>query len=304
MIASQSAAIVRSEFEFDLRSGPTTHRLIIGDARKVSPKAIGPVHLVLTSPPYWAIKDYGQRSQIGFGQNLNEYIASLCLVWRNCYEALVPGGRLVVNIGDQYLRGGATSTYQIIPLHAFVVNAIMDDAKMQFTYLGSIIWRKVSTTQTTGGASVMGSYPYPRNVYPCFENEYIAIFRKPGTPDRPPSWAKEASRLTKDEWREYTRGIWSFPGARHDENPAAFPEELPTRGIRMFSFPGETVLDPFVGSGTTMRAAAKEGRNSIGIELGFESASGRDFSQVIEERVVDVERRPFAGMPVFTKKRA
>jgi site-specific DNA-methyltransferase (adenine-specific) len=256
--------------------------------------------LVVTSPPYWSIVDYGAGGQIGFGQSLQEYVSSLEDVWRTCHAVLRDGCRFVVNIGDQYLRAKRGSPYQIVPLHALIVNSIQHLSGCRFLYLGSIVWRKVSTMQTTGGASVMGSYPYPRAVYPCFENEFIAIFRKEGKAPPPSTDSREAARMSIEEWRDLTQGVWTFPGARQAENPAAFPEALPERLIRMFTFPGETVLDPFVGAGTTMRAAASLGRNSVGVDLGFQTASGRSFEEVVRERVLSVEiSAPYAGKPSF-----
>lgn len=279
---------------------PTTHRLIVGDARRVTPSEIGRVDLVVTSPPYWTIVDYGAEGQIGFGQTLQEYVSSLEGVWSTCFAVLRDGCRFVVNIGDQYLRARRGSPYQIVPLHALVVNSIQHLSGCRFLYLGSIVWRKVSTTHTTGGASVMGSYPYPRAVYPCFENEFIAIFRKEGKAPAPAASAREAARMSIEEWRDLTQGVWSFPGARLEENPAAFPEALPERLIRMFTFPGETVLDPFVGAGTTMGAAASLGRNSVGIDLGFRTTTGRPFEEVVRDRVLGAEASaPYVGKPSF-----
>lgn len=279
----------------------TEHRLITADARRVSPRSIGPVHLVVTSPPYWTILDYGNPGQIGFGQSLSAYVRALEAVWKRAVESLIPGGRLVVNIGDQYLRASAGTPYHIVPLHAIVVNSIQKLERADLSYLGSVVWRKVSTTRTSGGASVMGSYPYPRSVYPCFENEFVAIFRKPGEAPRPSREIRDLAEMDIDEWRDLTQGVWTFPGARSDENPAPFPEALPERLIRMFTFPGETVFDPFVGSGTTMRAAAALGRNSVGIELGFRTSSGRPWVDVVRERVLSaVPRADYVGAPTFS----
>jgi len=190
-----------------------------------------------------------------------------------------------VNIGDQYVRAAKGTPYQIIPLHALAVNSVLNARHANFLYLGSIVWRKISTTRPSGGASVMGSYPYPRAVYPCFENEYIAIFRKDGTAPRPDPRIKEMARMDLSEWRDLTQGVWTQMGARMEENPAEFPDEIPSRLLRMFTFPGETVLDPFVGSGTTMRAAASLGRNSVGVEIGFRTRSGQSFEDVIRAKV-------------------
>ena len=280
---------------------PTTHRLIVSDARAVRPHEVGSVELVVTSPPYWTIVDYRSKRQIGFGQTLTDYVRSLQRVWRLCYSVLRDGCRMAVNIGDQYLRATPGTPYHIIPLHALVVNSIQNAPDADFLYLGSIVWRKISTTRPSGGATVMGSYPYPRSVYPCFENEFIAIFRKPGDAPKPDGSARELARMDLAMWRDLTQGVWSFPGAKAEENPAPFPEALPARIIRMFTFPGETVLDPFVGSGTTMRAAASLGRNSVGIELGFPTISGRPFEKVVEERVVTAGREPYAGPPSFVR---
>lgn len=278
---------------------PTRHKLIVGDSRRVNYRILGKVHLVVTSPPYGNLKDYGAKQQIGFLQDGKGYFRSLMTVWKKCIQTLEPGGRLIVNVGDQYLSTSAKKPYHIIPIHAMVVNDIMT-GENKVDYLGSIIWNKISTTKTSGGGSVMGSYPYPRKAYPCYENEYIAIFRKPGETDRPPAPYRALARMKKQEWRRYTSGMWRFPGAKMDENPAAFPEELPRRLIKMFSFPGETVLDPFVGSGTTMKVAASLARNSIGIELGFNTRSGRPFAEIIRERVLSAELEPYAGPPSFS----
>jgi modification methylase len=274
----------------DLRKFQTTHRLLVADSRRIRTSQIGPVHLVVTSPPYWTIHDYGSSSQMGYGQSLTEYLSDLRRVWERCHSALLPGCRLVVNIGDQYIRAEKGTPYQIVPLHSLVVNSVLNTPKTRFFYLGSIVWRKVSTTRPSGGATVMGSYPYPRAVYPCFENEFIAIFRKPGEAPRPAPEVKELARMELDEWRDLTQGLWTQPGSRMEENPAEFPEEIPARLIRMFTFPGETVLDPFVGSGTTMRAAASLGRNSVGIDIGYRTKSGREFGEVVREKVTTLGR--------------
>ena len=299
MLAGASSTLLDEEapspFTF-----PTNHRLLVGDARRVSAKRVGPVQLVATSPPYWTIHDYGSPDQIGFGQSLPRYLEDLSRVWAMCFDALQDGCRLVVNIGDQYVRAAKGTPYQIVPLHAAVVNSVINAKGRGFLYLGSIVWRKVSTTRPSGGASVMGSYPFPRAVYPCFENEFIAIFRKPGSPPRPEPTVKELGRLDLSQWRDLTQGVWTQPGSRMDENPAEFPEGIPSRLIRMFTFPGETVLDPFVGSGTTMRAAASLGRNSVGVDVGFRTKSGRPFEDIVREKVLTYDRiEHYAGPARF-----
>ncbi len=134
--------------------------------------------------------------------------------------------------------------------------------------MGAIIWQKKTKMQTTGGAVVMGSFPYPPNGIVELDYEFILLFKKPGNTDEPiAAEVKEASRLSRDEWKEFFGGHWEFAGERQTLHEAMFPEELPYRLIRMFSFVGETVLDPFLGSGTTVKVALELGRNAIGYEI-------------------------------------
>jgi len=221
------------------------------------------IDLVVTSPPYWHIKDYGIEGQIGYGQSLHEYLKNLFIVWRECFRVLKPGTRLCINIGDQFLRSIIYGRYKIAPLHSEFISQC---EKIGFDYMGSIIWQKKTTMNTTGGASVMGSYPYPPNGIIEIDYEFILIFKKPGK--RAVPWGiKEKSKLTKEEWKEYFLGHWHFPGERQICHEAMFPEELPKRLIKMFTFVGDTVLDPFLGSGTTNKASLNLDRNSIGYEI-------------------------------------
>jgi site-specific DNA-methyltransferase (adenine-specific) len=243
------------------------------------------VHLIVTSPPYWNIKDYGNPRQIGYNDTLNEYIKKLGKVWDECVRVLHKGCRLCINVGDVYLRARGGAPYQIIPIHAYIVNDIMRRHRKNVVYLGSIIWNKIPTSNPSGGATVMGSYGYPRNGYLSLNYEYIAIFKKLGKDPKVTKDVKEKSRIELKEWRELFTGIWRFNGARQMEGIAIFPEELPRRLIRMFTFKEDTVLDPFLGSGTVTKVAYMMGRNSIGYEIGFKTPNGEDWRELIKKKI-------------------
>ncbi len=235
------------------------------------------VHLIITSPPYWQLKDYGHDSQLGFSDSYETYVNHLNVVWNNCHRVLQPGCRLCVNIGDQFARSSFYGRYKVIPIRTEIIRFC---ETVGFDYMGAIIWQKVTTTNTTGGGSVMGSYPYPRNGVVKLDYEFILLFRKTGkAPVVSPS-LKERSKLSNAEWNTYFNGHWNFPGERQQQHLAMFPEELPRRLIKMFSFVGDTVLDPFLGSGTTSLAAHRLQRDSIGYEI------NPDFAAVIKSKLV------------------
>lgn len=243
------------------------------------------VHLVVTSPPYWDIKNYGTDGQIGYNDGLDEYLERLKSVWAECYRVLKPGCRFVVNIGDQYHRASDGRPYQITPLNAHVINSVLNATSRQILFLGNIIWQKISNTETSGGASVMGSYGRPRNGYVSYDYEYISIFRKPGKDPTVPKDLVDEDEITLEEWRELFSGHWNFTGEEQTEHPAPFPEELPRRIMRMFSFTGDRVLDPFLGSGTTTKVADEMDRSSVGYEIGFESPAGDTWQDVVKKKV-------------------
>ncbi len=251
-------------------------KIIIGDSRKMIEVEDNSIDLIVTSPPYWHIKDYGVDGQIGYGQSLHEYLKDLYRVWKECYRILKPGRRLVINIGDQFARSIIYGRYKVIPLHAEFIAQCED---IGFDFMGSIIWQKTTTMNTTGGANVMGSYPYPPNGMIEIDYEFILVFKKPGKSGKVPKEIKEKSKLTKEEWKEYFYGHWYFGGARQIEHEAMFPEELPRRLIKMYTFVGDTVLDPFLGSGTTVKAALSLNRNAIGYEI------NRKFLDIIKEKL-------------------
>ncbi len=251
-------------------------KIILGDSREMIEVENDSVELIVTSPPYWHIKDYGAEGQIGYGQSLHKYLKELYRVWKESYRILEPGRRLCINIGDQFARSIIYGRYKIIPLHA---EFIAQCEKIGFDFMGSIIWQKKTTMNTTGGANVMGSYPYPPNGMIEIDYEFILIFKKPGKSKRASKEIKEKSKLTKEEWKKYFYGHWNFGGARQIGHEAMFPEELPRRLIKMYSFVGETVLDPFLGSGTTVKTALELDRNAIGYEI------NEKFLDVIKEKL-------------------
>jgi site-specific DNA-methyltransferase (adenine-specific) len=222
------------------------------------------VQLAITSPPYWQLKDYGTENQIGFHDSYEGYINNLNLVWKECYRVLHNGCRLCVNIGDQFARSVYYGRYKVIPIREEIIKFC---ESIGFDYMGAVIWQKITTSNTTGGGVQMGSYPYPRNGILKLDYEFILLFKKLGDAPKPTKEQKELSKMTAEEWNTFFAGHWNFAGARQSNHIAMYPEELPRRLIKMFSFVGETVLDPFAGSGTTSLAAKNLERNSVGYEI-------------------------------------
>jgi site-specific DNA-methyltransferase (adenine-specific) len=242
----------------------TIHKIINGDSRQMNCLSDKSIHLVITSPPYWQLKDYGTEDQIGYHESYESYINNLNLVWKECHRVLHPGCRLCINIGDQFARAVYYGRYKVIPIRTEIIKFC---EILGFDYMGAVIWQKVTTCNTTGGATIMGSFPYPRNGILKLDYEFILLFKKQGIAPAPTKEQKEYSIITKDDWNTFFSGHWYFAGAKQDGHIAMFPEELPARLIKMFSFSGETVLDPFLGSGTTALAARNLCRNSVGYEI-------------------------------------
>jgi modification methylase len=263
----------------------TQHKIINGDSRAMTESPDKSVHLIITSPPYWQLKDYGNENQIGFNDSYEKYINNLNLVWKESYRVLHDGCRLCVNIGDQFARAVYYGRYKVIPIREEIIKFCEN---IGFDYMGAIIWQKVTTSNTTGGGVQMGSYPYPRNGILKLDYEFILIFKKLGDAPKPSKEQKNKSIMSPQEWNTYFSGHWNFSGVKQSGHIAMFPEELPRRLIKMFSFVDETVLDPFLGSGTTALAAKNLNRNSIGYEI------NQDFIEIIKNKL-DVYQGDFSG---------
>lgn len=254
----------------------TEHKIIFGDSRSLNQIKDQSVQLIITSPPYWQLKDYGTEDQIGFNHSYEEYINNLNLVWKECDRVLSDGCRLCINIGDQFARSVYYGRYKVIPIRTEIIRFC---ESLGMDYMGAIIWQKTTTMNTSGGGAIMGSYPYPRNGILKMDYEFILIFKKLGNAPKPTKEQKERSVITKEEWSQYFSSHWNFSGVKQTGHIAMFPEELPKRLIKMFSFVGETVFDPFAGSGTTLLAAKNLGRNSVGYEI------NKKFESIIREKL-------------------
>jgi site-specific DNA-methyltransferase (adenine-specific) len=246
----------------------TEHRLQLGDARELDWVPDGSVHLVVTSPPYWTLKKYEDHpAQLGDVAGYETFQDELDKVWRHCFRTLVPGGRVVCVVGDVCIaRRRNGGRHMVVPLHADIS---VRCRRIGFDYLTPILWHKIANAsyEIENGSSFLGK-PYEPNAIIKNDVEYILMFRKPGGYRKPTEEQRRRSRLAKDEHAKWFRAIWTdVPGASTRDHPAPFPVELAYRLVRMFSFAGDTVLDPFVGSGTTLIAAMRAERNSIGSEI-------------------------------------
>ena len=258
---------------------PTEHRLTLGDARKLSSMDDGSAHLVLTSPPYWTLKEYvGSRGQLGDIADYDQFIEQLAQVWRECYRILVPGGRLVIVVGDVCLSRKANGRHAVVPLHA----SIQESARaIGFDNLAPIIWHKIANAKfEAGGGGFLGK-PYEPNAVLKNDIEYILMQRKPGGYRKPTLASRLLSIIPERSQREWFQQIWTIPGAQRRDHPAPYPVELAERLIRMFSFAGDIVVDPFVGSGTTVIAAARWGRHSVGVEI------EKEYLAISRKRILD-----------------
>lgn len=244
----------------------TFHRLINGDARELSYLDDASVHLVVTSPPYWNLKRYNENpDQLGHIHDYEAFLFELEKVWQQIYRVLVPGGRLVCVVGDVCVSRREFGRHLVFPLHADVCVICR---RLGFDNLNPIIWHKIANAsyEVKNGSKFLGK-PYEPNAIIKNDIEFILMQRKPGGYRNPTSRQRNASKIEKDSFDRWFQQIWNINGASTKLHPAPFPLELAMRLVQMFSFTEDTVLDPFCGSGTTMIAAIRTGRNSIGVEI-------------------------------------
>jgi len=244
----------------------TKHRLINADARDLSFLSDESIHLVVTSPPYWNLKRYNEHpDQLGHIESYDAFLAELDKVWRHVFRILVPGGRLVCVVGDVCVSRKKFGRHLVFPLHSDISVCCR---KIGFDNLNPIIWHKISnaTFEVDNGCKFLGK-PYEPNAIIKNDIEFILMQRKPGGYRQPTEEQRALSKIRKQDFDSWFRQIWHITGASTKNHPAPFPLELASRLVRMFSFVGDTVLDPFTGTGTTLIAALRSGRNSIGVEV-------------------------------------
>ncbi len=251
-----------------VQSLPTYHDLYLGDSRQVLAQfPSNSVHLIVTSPPYWNLKEYPKsEGQMGAIEEFDEFLVQLAKVWEHAYRLLVPGGRMVVVVGDVLVPRRRYGRHIVFPLHA----AIQEQCRrIGFDNLAPIIWYKIGNAQfeASGNSGRFLGKPYEPNGVVKNDIEYILFQRKPGGYRQPTQAARVLSMLPDTLHRECFQQIWTLTGASTKNHPAPYPLTLVNRLIRMFSFVGDTVLDPFMGTGTTNLGAARWGRNSIGVDI-------------------------------------
>lgn len=289
---------VTDQLERSLRSIPTNHYLIRGDARQMHSLSSESVHLVLTSPPYWTLKEYDHsEAQLGHVEDYEQFLHELERVWQRALEHLVPGGRLICVVGDVCLsRRQNGGRHTVVPLHASIQESCR---KLGFDNLAPILWHKIANAvyEVSGAGGFLGK-PYEPNSVIKNDVEYILMFRKPGGYRKPDSAKRLLSIISAENYQNWFQQVWTgVTGVSTKNHPAPYPVELAARLIRMFSFAGDVVLDPFSGTGTTSIASALYGRNSIGYEISskyhqiaadrFEVEVGDLFHQPVVKRLVE-----------------
>lgn len=289
---------VTDQLEAVLQNIPTEHYMLLGDARRMSSLGSESVHLVLTSPPYWKLKEYHDADgQLGHIGDYEQFLSELGRVWKRCFDLLVPGGRLICVVGDVCLsRRQNGGRHSVVPLHSSIQESCR---RIGFDNLAPIIWHKIANAvyEVSGTGGFLGK-PYEPNSVIKNDVEYILMLRKPGGYRKPDSAKRLLSIISAANYQNWFQQVWTgLTGASTKHHPAPFPVELATRLTRMFSFAGDVVLDPFSGTGTTALAAARFGRNSVGYEISshyhqsalhrFESEAGTLFHRPIVHQMVE-----------------
>jgi modification methylase len=284
-------ANLASLIEQGVRDVPTQHDLYLHDSRNLAFLGPDSVHLIVTSPPYWTLKEYRiSDGQLGFVADYDEFLKQLDEVWRHCFRCLVAGGRLICVVGDVCLsRRKNGGRHTVVPLHS----SIQEHCRaIGFDNLAPIIWHKIANAahEVDSGRGFLGK-PYEPNAVIKNDVEFILMQRKPGGYRSPSLATRLLSIISTENYQRWFQQIWTgLGGASTRLHPAPYPLELAERLIRMFSFVGDTVLDPFLGTGTTSLAASRWGRNSIGVEIDpyyFRMASQRlaNESELLFDRV-------------------
>jgi site-specific DNA-methyltransferase (adenine-specific) len=266
---------------------------------------------VITSPPYWNLKRYNEHpEQFGHISNYEDFLTRIAEVWREIYRILTPGGRLVCVVGDVCLSRKENGRHVVVPLHADIC---VQCRKIGFDNLNPIIWHKISNAsyEVSNGSKFLGK-PYEPNAIIKNDIEFILMQRKPGGYRKPTEAMRDASRISKPDFSKWFQQFWTLTGASTREHPAPFPLELANRLVRMFSFVGDTILDPFAGTGTTLVAALKAERNSIGVEIDpayFEMAKARletENTSLFGEAVIEFDQPQLTlreKSPTYSNKR-
>ncbi|MFN0200409.1 MAG: DNA-methyltransferase [Bacteroidia bacterium] len=238
------------------------------DASDMSEIKDNTVNLIITSPPYWKLKNYEDHAeQIGFGSNsYKEYIDDLNKVWKECVRVLAPDGKICINIMP-FLLSGKSAKFERRETKLVItdIENFMETTNEMYLF-ATYIWDKRKIARF----SSFGSYPYPPNIFSTFPFEWIVVFSKKGKRTPVSKEIKELSKITQEEWANWAiNSIWEMQPAKAslEGHPAPFPEELPKRLIKLYSFHGDTVLDPFLGTGTTAKVALDLGRKAIGYEI-------------------------------------
>lgn len=290
------------EIEAAVRELPTRHEMRLGDARDMRFLRPGSVQLVLTSPPYWTLKEYNDvPGQLGAITEYEGFLRELDSVWAKCFDALVPGGRLIIVVGDVCLsRRKNQGRHCVVPLHASIQEHCRE---LGYDNLATIFWYKIANAvyEVDNGSSAFLGKPYEPNAVIKNDVEFILMQRKPGGYRKPDLATRVLSLISEENHKEWFQQVWSgMSGAPTREHPAPFPVAIAERLIRMFSFVGDTVLDPFMGTASTLIAALRNGRHSLGVEIDpeyFEIAESR-----VRKESADLFRKATV-LPVRTAQR-